>query len=162
MICEQLDVQPTKQPTVQHWLIEVLCGTVVCTCIYRQQHSKPQLQNVFSCDVWYLATDSEQYCNCNSDIQTHEVPVRALIGKYIGNQLNMPGVCRCGTMSTAAAASFNLNQSKPQYVRKAIATTCMCLTAHLLYSTKLALKSTISQLRPTMYTQHMPRYQSTQ
>jgi len=26
--------------------------------------------------------------------------VRALIGKYIGNQLNMPGVCRCGTMST--------------------------------------------------------------
>jgi len=35
-----------------------------------------------------------------------------LIGKYIGNQLNMPGVCRCGTISTAATHITQIKGSK--------------------------------------------------
>jgi len=44
--------------------------------------------------------------------------IQALTGKYIGNQLNMPGVCRCGTISAITTA--NQHQSTNKYASKSI------------------------------------------
>ena len=58
-----------------------------------------------------------------------------MIGKYIGNQLNMPGVCRCGTISAiTASAATQVKVNLQSSVRKAA--TSVCYRAMLIYSTE--------------------------